>query len=69
MLYQYSGSDNITTEKASTRKYKSGALGTLTHLVALHGTKYSNEIVITADGYQLRLVDLYNTPTLYLRYG
>ncbi|KAK2761763.1 hypothetical protein FQN54_001591 [Arachnomyces sp. PD_36] len=43
------------------------ALGTLTHLIALHGTRYSNEIVITADGYQLRLVDLYTNPTLYLR--
>ena len=48
-------------------KFQNGALGTLTHLIALHGMKYSNEIVVTADGYQLRLVDLYTTPTLYLR--
>ncbi|CAH0057121.1 unnamed protein product, partial [Clonostachys solani] len=48
-------------------KFKNGALGSLNHLVALHDIKYSNEIVITTDGYQLRLVDLYSTPTLFVR--
>lgn len=49
------------------RKFQNGALGSLTHIIALHGMRYSNEIVVTADGYQLRLVDLYTTPTLYVR--
>ncbi|KAI9733630.1 MAG: hypothetical protein M1834_003232 [Cirrosporium novae-zelandiae] len=48
-------------------KYASGALGSLTHIIALHGISYSNEIVVTADGYQLRLVDLYTKPTLFVR--
>ncbi|KAF9630910.1 hypothetical protein BFW01_g1781 [Lasiodiplodia theobromae] len=48
-------------------KFRSGAIGSLAHIIALHGTRYSNEIVVTADGYQLRLVDLYTTPTLYVR--
>jgi hypothetical protein len=43
-------------------------LGTLVHTVTLHGIKYSNEIVVAGDGFQLRLVDLYSSsPTLYVR--
>ncbi|EMT62711.1 putative oxidoreductase C terminal-domain-containing protein [Fusarium oxysporum II5] len=48
-------------------KFQNGALGSLTHLVALHDIKYSNDIVVTADGYQLRLTDLYSIPTLHVR--
>ncbi|KAI1359001.1 putative oxidoreductase C terminal-domain-containing protein [Xylaria arbuscula] len=47
-------------------KFTNGAIGSLTHLVALHDIKYSNEIVVTADGYQLRLTDLYSTPALHV---
>ncbi|KAJ5605577.1 hypothetical protein N7510_008358 [Penicillium lagena] len=49
-------------------KYKTGAIGTLSHIVALHGVVYSNEIVVIADGYQMRLVDLYGVPKLFVRY-
>lgn len=51
------------------RKYENGALGSLTHVIALHGIAYSNEIAVVADGYQLRLVDLYTEPRLFVRYG
>lgn len=43
-------------------------MGTLIHVIALHGITYSNEIDIVADGYQMRLVDLYKEPTLFVRY-
>jgi hypothetical protein len=49
------------------RKYETGAIGTLNHIVALHGIVYSNEIVVIADGYQMRLVDLYGFPKLFVR--
>ncbi|GME65144.1 hypothetical protein GTA08_BOTSDO01654 [Neofusicoccum parvum] len=61
------GDDRIPRVTTAFWKYHNGALGTLTHIIALHGIRYSNEIVVTADGYQLRLVDLYTTPTLYVR--
>lgn len=51
------------------RKYENGAVGCLNHIVALHGISYSNEIDIVADGYQLRLVDLYIEPKLFVRYA
>lgn len=51
------------------RKYDSGAIGSLNHIIALHGITYSNEIDVVADGYQMRLVDLYNEPKLFVRYG
>ncbi|OAA58078.1 hypothetical protein SPI_06963 [Niveomyces insectorum RCEF 264] len=49
-------------------KYNTGAIGTLSHVIALHGITYSNEIDVVADGYQLRLVDLYSVPKLFVRY-
>ncbi|KAL9940263.1 hypothetical protein V8E36_000968 [Tilletia maclaganii] len=51
----------------ATWKYESGAVGSLTHAVALHGHNYSTELDVYADGYQLRLVDPYNAPVLYFR--
>ncbi|GAB7344925.1 hypothetical protein MBLNU457_3360t1 [Dothideomycetes sp. NU457] len=59
--------DRIPRATTAIWKYESGAMGTLMHNIALHGIRYSNEIVITGDGYQLRLVDLYTVPTLYIR--
>ncbi|KAG9529378.1 hypothetical protein KCU93_g3532, partial [Aureobasidium melanogenum] len=59
--------DRIPRATTAFWKYENGALGTLTHNIALHGIRYSNEIIITGDGYQLRLVDLYTTPTLHIR--
>lgn len=51
----------------ATWKYESGAVGSLTHAVALQGFNYSTEIDVLADGYSLRLVDPYNAPALYFR--
>ncbi|KAJ5815101.1 hypothetical protein N7474_006878 [Penicillium riverlandense] len=59
--------ERIPRATISSWKYTTGALGSLTHIIGLHGIRYSNEIVVVADGYQLRLVDLYTTPTLYVR--
>ena len=50
------------------RKYETGAVGSLTHALVLQGTKYSTELEVYADGYQLRLIDPYNNPTLRVRY-
>lgn len=55
--------DQITPDQripritCATWKYESGAVGSLTHAVALQGYNYATEIDIIADGYQLRLVD------------
>ncbi|KAI5123351.1 hypothetical protein M0805_001772 [Coniferiporia weirii] len=48
-------------------KYESGAVGTLTHAVALQGTNYSCELEVIADGYTLKLVNPYVQPVLYIR--
>lgn len=48
-------------------KFKTGAVGNFVHAVALHGARFSNEITIFADGYQIRLTELYTTPTLHVR--
>ena len=49
------------------RKYKNGAIGSFVHAVALQGTAYSCELEVICDGFQMRLVDPYNAPVLYLR--
>ncbi|OAP59291.1 hypothetical protein AYL99_06589 [Fonsecaea erecta] len=59
--------ERIPRVTAAFWKYQGGAVGSLMHIVALHGIRYSNEIVVAGDGFQLRLVDLYSTPTLYVR--
>ncbi|KDN37816.1 hypothetical protein K437DRAFT_228972 [Tilletiaria anomala UBC 951] len=51
----------------ATWKYESGAVGSLTHAVALQGFNYQTELDVYADGYSLRLVDPYNAPVLYFR--
>jgi hypothetical protein len=38
------------------RKFESGAIGTFSHMTALHDTKYFSEIEVIADGYQLTYV-------------
>ena len=50
------------------RKYKSGAIGSLTHSLLLHGQKYETQFSVFADGYSFRLVDLYTKPQLFVRY-
>ncbi|TBU23246.1 putative oxidoreductase C terminal-domain-containing protein [Dichomitus squalens] len=52
---------------SATWKYTGGAVGTLTHVIALHGTTYDTEFEVYADGYHFRLVDPYSIPKLYIR--
>ncbi|BGP57104.1 hypothetical protein JCM8202_000546 [Rhodotorula sphaerocarpa] len=49
-------------------KYEAGAVGSLTHAVALHGTTYDTELEVICDGTTFRLVDMYtSTPRLFIR--
>ncbi|GAA5988500.1 hypothetical protein JCM10908_003590 [Rhodotorula pacifica] len=49
-------------------KYQGGAVGSLTHAVALHGTTYDTELEVICDGTTFKLVDMYtNTPRLFTR--
>ncbi|RSH82847.1 hypothetical protein EHS25_005837 [Saitozyma podzolica] len=59
--------ERIPRFTSATWKYDSGAIGHLEHGVALQGTEFSTELAVFADGYQLKLVDPYNRPTLYVR--
>ncbi|KAI0769829.1 putative oxidoreductase C terminal-domain-containing protein [Fomes fomentarius] len=52
---------------SATWKYKGGAVGSLTHVIALHGTTYDTEFEVYADGYHFKLVDPYSIPKLYIR--
>jgi hypothetical protein len=57
----------IPNYKSNFRRYNSGAIGSLTHSLLLHGQKYETQLSVLADGYSFRLVDLYNHPQLYVR--
>jgi predicted dehydrogenase len=59
--------NRIPRVTSATWKYESGAVGALTHVVCLHGVNYSCELEVYADGYQLRLIDPYVKPALYVR--
>lgn len=49
-------------------KYQNGAVGSLTHAVALHGTTYDTELEVICDGTTFKLVDMYtSTPRLFVR--
>jgi hypothetical protein len=52
---------------AATWRYEGGALGTLTHAIALHGNMYETSLEIIADGALLRLEDPYGVPKLHVR--
>ncbi|KAI0647674.1 putative oxidoreductase C terminal-domain-containing protein [Trametes meyenii] len=52
---------------SATWKYDDGAVGTLTHVIALHGNTYDTEFEVYADGYRFKLVDPYGTPKLSIR--
>lgn len=60
-------SNRIPRVTSATWKYESGAVGSFSHIVALQGTNYSCELEVYADGYQLKLVDPYVAPVLYIR--
>lgn len=60
--------DRINRMTSATWRFKeTGALGSLTHGLVLQGTKYDTTLEVYADGYQLRLVDPYDQPRLYVR--
>jgi hypothetical protein len=59
--------DRIPRVTSATWKYETGAVGSLTHALVLQGTKYSCELEVYADGYQLKLIDPYNAPELRVR--
>ncbi|GAA5840404.1 hypothetical protein JCM11251_006551 [Rhodosporidiobolus azoricus] len=59
--------DRIPRVTSANWKYETGAVGSLTHAVVLQGYKYSVELEVYADGYQLRLIDPYNAPELRVR--
>lgn len=48
-------------------QYENGASGTLIHGAVLGGTAYNTELIVYADGYQMRLVDPYGAVKLYIR--
>jgi len=48
-------------------KYENGGIASFVHALTLQGTKYSTELEVYLDGWQLKVVDLYNEPTLYVR--
>lgn len=48
-------------------KFNSGAVGSLSHAIALHGTEYETEFEVIADGWHLRLFDPYGLPTLHIK--
>ncbi|BGP20860.1 hypothetical protein JCM10213_008105 [Rhodosporidiobolus nylandii] len=41
--------------------YEGGAVGTLTHAVALHGTTYQTELEVVTDGTTFKLYDIYTS--------
>lgn len=59
--------DRIPLCTAATWKHESGTVSSLTHAIALHGVHYSDEICIIADGYQMRIHNVYKDPVLYVR--
>ena len=59
--------NRIPRVTCATWKFDTGAVGSLTHCVALQGHNYSTELDVYADGHMLRLVDPYNAPILYFR--
>ncbi|BGP68107.1 putative oxidoreductase C terminal-domain containing protein [Rhodotorula toruloides] len=59
--------DRIPRVTSATWKYENGAVGSLTHALVLQGYKYSCELDVLCDGYQLKLIDPYNAPELRVR--
>ncbi|BFZ59386.1 hypothetical protein YB2330_000395 [Saitoella coloradoensis] len=59
--------ERIPRMTAATWKYENGAIGSFTHGLVLQGYKYDTTLEVYADGWQLRLVDPYDVPMLYVR--
>ncbi|KAF9069127.1 putative oxidoreductase C terminal-domain-containing protein [Rhodocollybia butyracea] len=48
--------------------YEKGAVGSLVHVVGLHGNTYDTEFEVLCDGYTFKLVDMYSSaPRLFTR--
>lgn len=61
-------SGRIPRYTAAVWKYKADAVGSLTHVVGLHGNTYDTEFEVICDGTTFRLVDMYtSTPRLFIR--
>ncbi|KAI5477311.1 hypothetical protein MNV49_006532 [Pseudohyphozyma bogoriensis] len=51
-------------------KYAGGAVGTLTHMVGLHGSTYDTEFEILTDSTTFKIVDIYtSSPRLFIRHS
>lgn len=48
-------------------KYENGGIASFVHALTLQGTAYSTELEVYLDGWQLKVTDLYNEPTLFVR--
>lgn len=48
-------------------RFNSGAIGTLSHSIIMHGTDYVAEMEVWGDGYRLVLIDPYHNPVLRVR--
>lgn len=59
--------DRIPRVTTASWKFETGAIGTFTHALVLQGYKYSCELDVLCDGYQLKLIDPYNAPELRVR--
>ncbi|GAA5968866.1 hypothetical protein JCM3765_005820 [Sporobolomyces pararoseus] len=59
--------DRIPRVTSANWKYESGAVGSLSHMLVLQGYRYSCELEVYADGYQLKLIDPYGNPELRVR--
>jgi len=59
--------DRIPRTTSAIWKFDTGAVCSFSHALTLQGTKYSTELEVYLDGWQMKVVDLYNEPTLYVR--
>ncbi|KLO18898.1 hypothetical protein SCHPADRAFT_92608 [Schizopora paradoxa] len=64
---QVAPDDKISRATVANWKYEDGAIGSLMHVVALHGDQYACDFEVIADGYMLRLVNPYVDPVLFVR--
>ncbi|PLW44201.1 hypothetical protein PCANC_13438 [Puccinia coronata f. sp. avenae] len=59
--------DRIPRTTSAIWKFDTGAVCSFSHALTLQGTKYSTELEVYLDGWQMKVVDLYNEPTLFVR--
>ncbi|EFP74662.2 hypothetical protein PGT21_027269 [Puccinia graminis f. sp. tritici] len=59
--------DRLPRTTSAIWKFDTGAVCSFSHALTLQGTKYSTELEVYLDGWQMKVVDLYNEPTLFVR--